>query len=50
MNVISPLTTSPTGLLKQTTWFPLLLFATYMRGKALDLWGQSSGISALDVG
>lgn len=37
VNVISPLTTSPTGLLKQTTWFPLLLFAKYMRGTAIDL-------------
>ncbi|KAF2196576.1 glycoside hydrolase [Delitschia confertaspora ATCC 74209] len=32
VNVISPLMTTPTGLLKQTTWWPLLLFSKYMRG------------------
>ncbi|UNI13560.1 Non-reducing end alpha-L-arabinofuranosidase [Purpureocillium takamizusanense] len=36
VNVISPLmTTSDGGLVKQTTWWPLLLFSKYMRGKTL---------------
>lgn len=32
LNVISPLMTSKNGLMKQTTWWPLLLFCKYMRG------------------
>jgi alpha-L-arabinofuranosidase len=32
VNVISPLMTNKDGLVKQTTWWPLLLFAKYMRG------------------
>ena len=32
VNVISPLMTSKTGIVKQTTWWPLLLFSKYMRG------------------
>lgn len=32
VNVISPLTTSPAGLLRQTTWWPLLLFSRHMKG------------------
>ena len=32
VNVISPLMTTPDGLLKQTTWWPLLLYSKYMRG------------------
>lgn len=32
VNVISPLMTTPKGLVKQTTWWPLLLFSRYMRG------------------
>ncbi|KAK4508499.1 hypothetical protein PRZ48_002238 [Zasmidium cellare] len=32
VNVISPLMTSKEGVLKQTTWWPLLLFSKYMRG------------------
>jgi alpha-N-arabinofuranosidase len=35
VNVISPLTTTPDGLIKQTTYFPLYLFSQYMRGDAL---------------
>ena len=35
VNVISPLMTSPTGICKQTTYWPLLLFAKYMQGKAI---------------
>jgi len=32
VNVISPLMTTKTGILKQATWWPLLLFSKYMRG------------------
>jgi alpha-N-arabinofuranosidase len=35
VNVISPLTTTQDGILKQPTWWPLLLFSKYMRGSAL---------------
>lgn len=35
VNVISPLMTTETGLMKQTTWWPLLLFSKYMRGWTL---------------
>ncbi|KAK4145108.1 glycoside hydrolase [Dichotomopilus funicola] len=37
VNVISPLLTSPNGLVKQTTWWPLLLFSRYMRGQTIAL-------------
>ncbi|KAJ6514620.1 glycoside hydrolase family 51 protein [Mycena vulgaris] len=37
VNVISPIITSPTGLFKQTTYYPLHLFATLMQGTALSL-------------
>lgn len=32
VNVISPLMTTKEGVVKQTTWWPLLLFSKYMRG------------------
>lgn len=32
VNVISPLMTTATGVMRQTTWWPLLLFSRYMRG------------------
>ncbi|PSK40126.1 Paxillin-like protein 1 [Elsinoe australis] len=32
VNVISPLMTTKDGLLKQTSWWPLLLYSKYMRG------------------
>lgn len=32
VNVISPLIASPTGVLKQTLYYPLYLFSNYMRG------------------
>ncbi|KAF2839686.1 glycoside hydrolase family 51 protein [Patellaria atrata CBS 101060] len=35
VNVISPLVTTKSGILKQTTWWPLLLFSKYMRGHTL---------------
>lgn len=37
VNVISPLMTTKSGLLKQTTWWPLLLFSKYMRGYTLAI-------------
>lgn len=35
VNVISPLMTTKDGLLKQPTWWPLLLFSKYMRGSTV---------------
>lgn len=35
VNVISPLMTTSSGLVKQTTWWPLLLYSKYMRGSSL---------------
>ena len=35
VNVISPLMTTKEGIIKQTTWWPLLLFSKYMRGHAV---------------
>ena len=35
VNVIAPLMTTASGMVKQTTYWPLLLFSRYMRGKAL---------------
>jgi alpha-N-arabinofuranosidase len=37
VNVISPLMTSKDGLIKQTIWWPLLLFSKYMRGHTIAL-------------
>lgn len=35
VNVISPLMTTPKGVYKQTTYWPLLLFSKYMQGKSV---------------
>lgn len=35
VNVISPLMTTERGVIKQTTYWPLLLFSKYMRGQSL---------------
>lgn len=35
VNVISPLMTTKEGLLKQPTWWPLLLYSKYMRGSTI---------------
>lgn len=40
VNVISPLMTTKTGIIKQTTWWPLYLFSNYMRG-----WTVSAHVS-----
>lgn len=37
VNVISPLLTTPTGVVKQTTWYPLYLFSKYMHGRTLGV-------------
>jgi alpha-N-arabinofuranosidase len=37
INVISPLMTTKDGVVKQTTWWPLLLFSKYMRGDTIAL-------------
>jgi alpha-N-arabinofuranosidase len=37
VNVISPLMTTKDGLVKQTIWWPLLLFSKYMRGHTIAL-------------
>lgn len=41
INVISPLMTTKNGLIKQTTWWPLLLFSRYMRGHTIGVHVQS---------
>lgn len=41
VNVIAPLMTTKTGLMKQTTWWPLLLFSKYMRGSTVACHVQS---------
>jgi alpha-N-arabinofuranosidase len=37
VNVISPLMTTKDGVVKQATWWPLLLFSKYMRGHTIAL-------------
>jgi len=37
VNVISPLLTTPTGIIKQTTYYPLYLYSKYMRGTTIAL-------------
>jgi len=49
VNVISPLMTTEKGLMKQTTWWPLLLFSKYMRGWTIATHvssGAHEGITA----
>jgi alpha-N-arabinofuranosidase len=41
VNVISPLMTTPEGITKQTTWWPLWLFSRFMRG-----WTIGSHVSS----
>ncbi|KAI6092872.1 glycoside hydrolase family 51 protein [Hypoxylon rubiginosum] len=41
VNVISPLMTTSKGVVKQSTWWPLLLFSKYMRG-----WTVASHVRA----
>ncbi|EHK98146.1 putative alpha-N-arabinofuranosidase C [Glarea lozoyensis 74030] len=37
VNVISPLMTTKDGIMKQTTWWPLLLYSKYMRGYTIGV-------------
>lgn len=37
VNVISPILTSKTGIVLQTTYYPFVLFSEHMRGKSLNL-------------
>ncbi len=41
VNVISPLMATPTGLCKQTTYWPLLLFSKYMHGRSVAVHVRS---------
>ncbi|KFH47433.1 alpha-L-arabinofuranosidase C-like protein [Hapsidospora chrysogenum ATCC 11550] len=42
VNVISPLMTIADGLVKQTTWWPLLLYSKYMRGSSVHVGLRAS--------
>lgn len=42
VNVISPLMTTADGLVKQTTWWPLLLYSKYMRGSSVHIGLRAS--------
>ncbi|KAJ5114232.1 hypothetical protein N7456_002766 [Penicillium angulare] len=41
VNVIAPLMTTEQGIIKQTTYWPLLLFSKYMRGQSLAVHVRS---------
>lgn len=41
VNVISPLMTTEEGIVKQTTWWPLLLFSKFMRGWTIGVHVRS---------
>ncbi|OJJ94632.1 hypothetical protein ASPACDRAFT_1909013 [Aspergillus aculeatus ATCC 16872] len=41
VNVIAPLMTNEEGVIKQTTYWPLLLFSTYMRGHSVAVHVRS---------
>jgi alpha-N-arabinofuranosidase len=41
VNVIAPLMTTEKGIVKQTTYWPLLLFSKYMRGSSLAIHVRS---------
>ena len=47
VNVISPLMTTKDGLMKQTTWWPLLLFCKYMRGTTVATHVSSPSYSGV---
>ena len=51
VNVIAPIMTSPTGLLRQTTYYPYLWSLQYARGRVLDplLSGETYPIRAGNV-
>lgn len=49
VNVISPIITSPQGLFKQTTYYPLQLFANLMQGTSLDIHVESPSYTEATV-
>lgn len=57
VNVIAPILTSPTGLVRQSIFYPFRLYSQWARGDALDLhWegetfdgGDHQGVRVLDV-
>ncbi|KAF7981901.1 hypothetical protein HWV62_31493 [Athelia sp. TMB] len=49
VNVISPIITSPSGLFRQTTFYPLKLFSTLMRGSSLDVYVDSPSYNGATV-
>ncbi|KAG5719495.1 putative alpha-N-arabinofuranosidase C [Termitomyces sp. T112] len=50
VNVISPIITSPTGLFRQTTYYPLHLFANLMQGTSLDVFVSAPSPSTFYTG
>jgi alpha-N-arabinofuranosidase len=50
VNAISPLLTTPTGLLKQATYYPLLMVAQHAAGDALDVRVESPEYSTTIYG
>ncbi|ESK91159.1 glycoside hydrolase family 51 protein [Moniliophthora roreri MCA 2997] len=49
VNVISPIITSPSGLFKQTTYYPLHLFANLMQGTSLNVHVESDSYDGTTV-
>ena len=47
VNVIAPIMTSPTGMVLQTTYYPLKLYTDYCGDVALDAWVQSDTFPGL---
>ncbi|KAF9466681.1 glycoside hydrolase family 51 protein [Collybia nuda] len=50
VNVISPIITSPEGLFKQTTYYPLQLFSNLMRGSSLAVHVTTPSPSTIYTG
>jgi alpha-N-arabinofuranosidase len=50
VNVIAPIFTNPKGMFLQTIYYPLQLFATHSRGKALDLYLNSPSYESQTYG
>lgn len=50
VNVIAPLKTTTDGLLKETTFYPLVLFAKYAKGVALDVQTESPSYATKKFG
>lgn len=50
VNVISPILTTPTGLLKQSTFYPLLLARRFARGVSLDVLTRAPMTTTIQYG